>query len=145
METTIFEILDEMAEHLSIEQQKKLQQVLVKKLSGNTAVPEKITNTTYLQMFLDAKKVEGCSERTLKYYHTTLEKFFGIITMPVRRVTTERIRQFLAEYQQINNCSNATIDNVRRNISSFFSWLEEEDYILKSPMHRIHKIKTKKH
>ena len=144
METTIFEILDEMAEHLNIEQQKKLQQVLVKKLSANASVPEKITNSTYLQMFLDAKKVEGCSERTLKYYHTTLEKFFGIITMPVRRVTTERIRQFLAEYQQINNCSNATIDNIRRNISSFFSWMEEEDYILKSPMHRIHKIKTKK-
>lgn len=144
METTIFEILDEMAEHLNIEQQKKLQQVLVKKLSGNSSVPEKINNSTYLQMFLDAKKVEGCSERTLCYYNATLEKFFSIVTVPVRKVTTERIRQFLAEYQQINNCSNATVDNIRRNISSFFSWMEEEDYILKSPMHRIHKIKTKK-
>lgn len=144
METVIFGILDEMADFLNVEQQKKLQQVLVKKLSSNSTIPEKITNNTYLRMFLDAKKVEGCSERTLNYYKATLEKFFSIVSIPVRKVTTERIRQFLAEYQQINNCSNATVDNIRRNVSSFFSWMEEEDYILKSPMHRIHKIKTKK-
>ena len=144
METTILEILEEMSEVLTVEQQKKLQQVLVKKLSDNMVLPEKVTNNTYLQMFLDAKKVEGCSARTLNYYKITLEKFFDIVPMPARKVTTERIRQFLAEYQQINNCSNATVDNIRRNISSFFSWMEEEDYILKSPMHRIHKIRTKK-
>ncbi len=144
METTILEILEEMSEVLTVEQQKKLQQVLVKKLSDNMVLPEKVTNNTYLQMFLDAKKVEGCSARTLNYYKSTLEKFFDIVPMPARKVTTERIRQFLAEYQQINNCSNATVDNIRRNISSFFSWMEEEDYILKSPMHRIHKIRTKK-
>lgn len=144
METTILEILEEMSEVLTVEQQKKLQQVLVKKMSDNMVLPEKVTNNTYLQMFLDAKKVEGCSARTLNYYKITLEKFFDIVPMPARKVTTERIRQFLAEYQQINNCSNATVDNIRRNISSFFSWMEEEDYILKSPMHRIHKIRTKK-
>lgn len=144
MEKVLFEILDETAEFLSVEQQKKLQQVLTKKLTSNASVPEKITNSTYLKMFLDAKRVEGCSERTLQYYNATLEKFFCIVTIPVRKVTTERIRQFLSEYQQINNCSNATVDNIRRNVSSFFSWMEEEDYILKSPMHRIHKIKTKK-
>ena len=119
METTIFEILDEMAEHLNVEQQKKLQQVLVKKLSGNSSVPEKINNSTYLQMFLDAKKVEGCSERTLCYYNATLEKFFSIVTVPVRKVTTERIRQFLAEYQQINNCSNATVHTTSLRLKNF--------------------------
>ena len=62
----------------------------------------------------------------------------------VRRITTEEIRTYLSDYQKINRCSNVTIDNIRRNISSFFSWLEEEDYILKSPMKRIHKIKTDK-
>lgn len=144
MEMVIFEILDEMAGVLNIEQQKKLQQVLVKKLASNSTKTEKITNNTYLNMFLDAKRVEGCSERTLHYYKVTIEKFFSIVHTPVRSVSTERIRRFLAEYQQINNCSNATVDNIRRNISSFFSWMEEEDYILKSPMHRIHKIKTKK-
>lgn len=66
------------------------------------------------------------------------------ITIPVRKITTEDMRQYLSEYQQINNCSKVTVDNVRRNISSFFFWLEEENYILKSPMRRIHKIKTNK-
>ena len=122
MEKVLFEILDETAEFLSVEQQKKLQQVLTKKLTSNASVPEKITNSTYLKMFLDAKRVEGCSERTLQYYNATLEKFFCIVTIPVRKVTTERIRQFLSEYQQINNCSNATFDNIRRNVTSFFSW-----------------------
>ena len=87
METVINEILNEMAEVLTVEQQKKLQQVLVKKLSSNMVVPEKVTNNTYLQMFLDAKRIEGCSERTLKYYQVTLEKFFSIILTPVRKIT----------------------------------------------------------
>ena len=82
METVVFEILDEMADFLNVEQQKKLQQVLVKKLSSNSTIPEKITNNTYLRMFLDAKKVEGCSERTLNYYKATLEKFQAV-PMPI--------------------------------------------------------------
>jgi integrase/recombinase XerD len=94
-------------------------------------------------MFLDAKKIEGCSARTLQYYKATLEHLFEKVATPVRKITTEEIRHYLVDYQQINNCSKVTVDNVRRNISSFFSWLEEEDYILKSPMRRIHKIKTR--
>ena len=73
----------------------------------------------------------------------TIEKLLANIDISVRRITTEEIRKYLADYQQINGCSKVTVDNVRRNISSFFTWLEEEDYILKSPMRRIHKIKTK--
>ena len=96
-----------------------------------------------LILFLDAKKIEGCSERTLQYYQVTIEKLIEWTDTPIRKITTEEIRRYLVEYQQINNCSKVTVDNVRRNISSFFSWLEEEDYILKSPMRRIHKIKTK--
>ncbi len=94
-------------------------------------------------MFLDAKKIEGCSERTLQYYRVTVEHLLSQMGNSVRKVTTEEIRTYLADYQKNSNCSNVTIDNIRRNISSFFSWLEEEDYILKSPMRRIHKIKTK--
>src|SRR5574344_1329342 len=94
-------------------------------------------------MFLDAKRVEGCSDRTIMYYRTTIEHFIFNNDSMVRKITTEEIREYLSNYQKQNNCSNVTIDNVRRNISSFFSWLEEEDYILKSPMKRIHKIKTK--
>ena len=94
-------------------------------------------------MFLDAKKIEGCSERTIQYYAVTVEHLLKQTDTEVRKITTEEIRAYLADYQKINGCSNVTIDNIRRNISSFFSWLEEEDYILKSPMRRIHKIKTK--
>lgn len=97
----------------------------------------------FLKMFLDAKRIEGCSERTIIYYQATVKHLLSQITTEVRKITTEEIREYLSKYQKWNNCSNVTIDNVRRNISSFFSWLEEEDYILKSPMKRIHKIKTK--
>lgn len=143
MEEQLVRILNEMAEYLSIAQMKKLQEVLLKNLSQEEAAREEVTNATYLQMFLDAKKIEGCSERTLQYYCTTAERLFQSITTPVRKITTEEIRAYLSEYQETSGCSKVTIDNIRRNISSFFSWLEEEDYILKSPMRRIHKIKTK--
>lgn len=143
MEEKIVKIVNEMAEYLNISQMKKLQEVLLRTLSGKETSKVEIENDEYLHLFLDAKKIEGCSERTIQYYRTTVEKMFRFIVTPVRKVTTEEIRQYLVQYQQINNCSKVTVDNVRRNISSFFSWLEEEDYILKSPMKRIHKIKTK--
>lgn len=143
MEEKIVKIVNEMAEYLNISQMKKLQEVLLKTLSEQKAPKSEIQNEEYLQLFLDAKKIEGCSERTIQYYRTTIEKMFQYILIPVRKITTEEIRQYLVKYQKINDCSKVTVDNVRRNISSFFSWLEEEDYVLKSPMRRIHKIKTK--
>ena len=79
----------------------------------------------------------------MRYYRTTNEHLLAHIDTPVRQISTDQIRRYLVEYQEINHCSKVTVDNIRRNISSFFSWLEEEDYILKSPMRRIHKIKTK--
>lgn len=144
MDEKLVVILNEMAEVLSIAQMKKLQEVLLRNLSDNAVSKEDIDNTEYLQMFLDAKKIEGCSGRTIDYYRSTIEKFLIKVNAKIRKITTEQIRNYLADYQKINNCSRVTVDNVRRNISSFFSWLEEEDYILKSPTRRIHKIKTKK-
>lgn len=143
MEEKLVKIINEMAEHLSIAQMKKLQEVLIKNLCDSEPEKTEISNYDYLQLFLDAKKIEGCSERTLQYYQVTVERLFKCIKTPVRKQTTEEIRKYLSDYQKINNCSKVTVDNIRRNISSFFSWLEEEDYILKSPMRRIHKIKTK--
>ena len=143
MEEKLIAITNEMAEVLNIAQLKKLQEVLVKAFS--TEEPErKPTNQEYLRLFLEAKSIEGCSPRTLQYYEVTVQHLFAAVNMPVRKMTTERMREYLSDYQQRRNCSKATIDNIRRNISSFFSWLEEEDHILKSPMRRIHKIKTKK-
>lgn len=143
MEEKIVKIINEMAECLNVAQMKKLQEVLLRTFSEKETSKETTSNQEYLDLFLDAKKIEGCSERTIQYYRTTIEKLLTNITTPVRKTSTEEIRHYLVDYQQINNCSKVTVDNIRRNISSFFSWLEEEDYILKSPMKRIHKIKTK--
>ena len=136
-------VLNEMAAYLSITQMKKLQEVIVKTFAENEAEKVNISNEEYMNMFLAAKQIEGCSERTIKYYKVTVEHMLNRIPTEVRKITTDDIRGYLAEYQQTNSCSKVTVDNVRRNLSSFFSWLEEEDYILKSPMRRIHKIKTK--
>lgn len=143
MEEKLVKILNEMADYLNISQMKKLQETLLKHLAENEAKTEEIPNVEYLKMFIDAKQIEGCSERTLQYYRVTIEHMLGSIETPIRKITTDEIRGYLVDYQKINNCSKVTVDNVRRNMSSFFSWLEEEDYILKSPMRRIHKIKTK--
>lgn len=143
MEEKLVNILNAMAEYLSIPQMKKLQEVLLKQLTEGEPLREEISNEAYLKLFLDAKKIEGCSERTLQYYRVTIQHFLTNVGTQTRKVTTEEIRGYLVDYQKTNNCSKVTVDNVRRNLSSFFSWLEEEDYILKSPMRRIHKIKTK--
>ena len=143
MEEKIVTILNEMAEYLNVSQMKKLQEVILKTFAENAPQKTDLSNSEYLKLFLDAKKIEGCSERTIEYYRKTVEHLISTVTTPVRKTTTEEMREYLANYQKINNCSNVTVDNIRRNISSFFSWLEEEDYILKSPMKRIHKIKTK--
>ena len=143
MEEKIVAVLNEMSEYLSIVQMKKLQEVIIKTFAENEAVKTDIANDEFLKMFLAAKRIEGCSDRTISYYQTTVKHLLSKTETSVRKITTEEMREYLSNYQKRNDCSNVTIDNVRRNISSFFSWLEEEDYILKSPMRRIHKIKTK--
>lgn len=143
METKIVNIINEMAEYLDAAQLRMLQETLLNNLSENAPEKKDISNEEYLKLFLDAKRIEGCSSRTIEYYRTTVRHLIGYLDGSVRKITTETLREYLVDYQRINNCSKVTVDNIRRNISSFFSWLEEENYILKSPMKRIHKIKTK--
>lgn len=143
METKIVNIVNEMAEYLDAAQLRMLQEVLLNNLSENVPKKKDISNEKYMEMYLEAKQIEGCSKRTLEYYRNTVKHLISYMDEPIRKVTTESLRAYLVEYQKINNCSKVTVDNVRRNISSFFSWLEEENYILKSPMMRIHKIKKK--
>jgi site-specific recombinase XerD len=102
------------------------------------------SNEELIKKFISAKEIEGCSKRTTKYYESTLLKMNSKMDKGITHMTTDDLRSYLTDYQKINNCSKASVDNVRRNLSSFFSWLEEENYILKSPMKRIHKIKTDK-
>ena len=144
MDEKFVEIINEMAEVLNAAQLKRLQEVMLKHLVEREPRKRKISNKEYLAKFLEAKKMEGCSERTIKYYKVTVEQLLNKIIRPIRRVTTEEMRKYLVDYQKINTCGKTTVDNIRRNISSFFSWLEEEDYILKSPMRRIHKIRAEK-
>ena len=143
MEEKIVAIVNEMSEVLSVAQMKKLQETLLRHLAENTAEPQNIANSEYVALFLEAKTVEGCSPRTIAYYKATIAHLLAAIQAPVRQITTEQIRAYLADYPNRNQCSKVTVDNIRRNLSSFFSWLEEENYILKSPMRRIHKIRTK--
>lgn len=96
----------------------------------------------YIEQFLAAKKIEGCSKRTNEYYFQVLNFYKKNINTPLCSVTTDKIRTFLAKYQRRNKCSNVTLDNIRRILSSFYKWLESEDYIIKSPMIRIHKVKS---
>ena len=142
MEEKIVTILNEMSEYLSIAQMKKLQEVMLDAFSGKIEKRKQISNQEYLKMFLAAKTIEGCSKRTIQYYRVTIEKMLMVMNQPIRKISTDDMRSYLSQYQEWNGCSKVTVDNVRRNISSFFSWLEEENYILKSPMRRIHKIKT---
>ena len=102
------------------------------------------SNIELIDKFISAKEIEGCSKRTIKYYESTLLKMNSKLDKEITHMTTDDLRTYLTDYQKINNCSKASVDNIRRNLSSFFSWLEEENYILKSPMKRIHKIKTDK-
>ena len=62
--------------------------------------------------------------------------------MAICHITTSDIRTYLSDYQEEHQSSKVTIDNMRRIFSSFFAWLEDEDYIAKSPVRRIHKVKT---
>ena len=134
----IYDIINDMAEVLNASQMQKLQEVLAKRISENTVSDYlQTTNMDFLDMFLTAKRLEGCSDKTIRYYRCNIEKMLDTINIPVIKITTEMLRKYLVEYQTINNCGKVTIDNIRRSLSTFFSWLEEEDYIIRSPMKRI--------
>ena len=137
-------IIPDMTDVLDVQQLKKLEEVLVYRLSEEERYKDVHSNEEFLEMFLTAKKLEGCSDRTIACYRFTLSKMLNDINIPIIKIKTENLRDYLAEYQKKNNCSKTTIDNVRRYMSSLFTWLEEEDYVLKSPMRRIHKVKTVK-
>ncbi|MBQ9395625.1 MAG: tyrosine-type recombinase/integrase [Proteobacteria bacterium] len=148
----ITEIMQRMLPHLDNAQLMHLRQALTESLA-NKDVTEcspasfsdtVIANDELVKMFIAAKKVEGCSERTLNYYQTTLLKVLGNFDKNLTHITTDDLRSYLSDYQERRKCSKANIDNIRRILSSFFAWLEEENYILKSPVRRIHKIRTAK-
>ena len=149
--TIINQIQTEMSGILNNAQRQKLSEVLehcffyvdVVALGNENLIQSK-SNLTLKEEFLSAKQVEGCSERSVNYYSSTLDNLIKNLEKPFNQIETEDLRVYLSEYQKKNNASKQTIDNIRRILSSFFTWLEDEDYILKSPVRRIHKIKTMK-
>lgn len=103
---------------------------------------EQVIDDDIIEKFLSAKRVEGCSDKSMHYYHSTLNNALKNISKDVKHITTDDLRSYLDKYQQTSGASKVTVDNIRRILSSFFSWLEDESYIIKSPVRRIHKVKT---
>jgi site-specific recombinase XerD len=143
-EEMILTITNEMSNNLTNYQLELLKNVLILQFKNVEITilaeelkkkEEKDTNEKYINSFLSAKEVEGCSARTIKYYRENIERLIDKLNKSIKIITTEDIRKYLSDYKDLNKCSSVTID-------SFFSWLEDEDYIIKSPVRRIHRIKT---
>lgn len=147
----ITKIQASMASVLNSAQLEELRRVLTNALHGVEIIEKRTSeiqdtkdNGGLLDVFIAAKRIEGCSEKSLKYYYSTVRQMLGSVDKLVREISTDDLRGYLADYQKKRNSSKVTIDNMRRIFSTFFGWLEDEDYILKSPVRRIHKVKTDK-
>lgn len=149
-ETLMRDVVQGMLPFLDNAQLEELQYVLRQALQGKTVVENDpmddeqrgMENKRLIDLFIAAKRVEGCSEKSLKYYSVTISTMLQEVGKEIRHILTDDLRLYLTEYQAKRDSSKVTIDNIRRILSSFFSWLEDEDYILKSPVRRIHKVKT---
>lgn len=145
-EQLINEIQRKMLPYLNNEQLIKLRDILNETFCGiminNSENVNKTEDVDMIEAFISAKRIEGCSEKTLNYYRKTIESMVMGTAKTPQQVTTDDLRKYLTKYQTQRNSSKVTIDNIRRILSSFFSWLEDEDYIVKSPVRRIHKVKT---
>ena len=142
----INEVIQGMLPFLNNSQGEKLQEVLQHILFNYDVVENEnkkgLSEQNFVELFLAAKRIEGCSEKSLKYYESTIMAMLDELQIDVKQIVTDDIRTYLTEYQVRKQSSKVTIDNIRRILSSFFSWLEDEDYIIKSPVRRIHKVKT---
>ena len=147
-ERIVHNVIQEMLPYLNNDQLKKLKEVLTFELKSLSLSKKEKESTqeepdiNLLELFISAKRVEGCSEKTLGYYRISIEKMIVGINKPIKEIMTDDLREYMTVYQEKKNLSRMTVDNMRRIFSSFFSWLEDEDYILKSPVRRIHKIKS---
>lgn len=135
---TIAKIEQQMLPYLDNNQMKQLHSVLLTCIQE----PNPHSDIDHTQLFLAAKRVEGCSDKTIQYYESTIRNVLQTIAKDVLQITTDDLRLYLDNYQINRSAGKTTIDNIRRILSSFFSWLEDENYILKSPVRRIHKVKT---
>ena len=144
----IAEVQKQMLPYLNNEQLRHLREAMEYCLHGfeiaSVDLPKEREKPDAVAAFIAAKRIEGCSEKTLTYYGKTISALIGAVAKPADRITTDDIRQYLTMYQLQRKSSKVTIDNIRRILATFYSWLEDEDYIIKSPVRRIHKVKTAK-
>ena len=147
----IIEITKDLEDTLTIKQTENLKITLVKcfsrydiSLKDVERKQEDMENSKLIDKFLSAKKIEGCSIKTIEYYRNIILKMTMSIKKLIKTITTEDLRKYLSDYKEENKSSLTTIDNMRRIFSSFFAWLEDENYIVKSPARRIHRVKTAK-
>ena len=149
-ELFIKEVLDSTNHFLDNNQRIKLKEILteiciyyrIEKLEQSQKEETQKNNTDILDRFIASKEIEGCSTRTLNYYRDNINKMLDTVNLPINEITTEILRNYLSDYKSNSNAGMVTIDNIRRTLSSFFAWLENEDYIVKSSVRRIHKVKT---
>lgn len=143
MDTSIIRLIEErMIPHLNTHQQQALHDTLIQCFAEQEMQKRIDDNQHLVSVFLAAKRVEGCSEKTVRYYDSTIRNVLTTVQKDIKTITTDDLRIYLDDYQKRSRASKVTIDNIRRILSSFFSWLEDEDYIVKSPVRRIHKVKT---
>ena len=147
-EQLISQVQQQMLPYLNNEQLSKLRAAMEYCLHGleitETDQQQEQEQPNAVAAFIAAKRIEGCSEKTLTYYRKTIEAMTAGIGKTPQQITTDDIRQYLTAYQVQRKSSKVTIDNIRRILATFYSWLEDEDYIVKSPVRRIHKVKTAK-
>ena len=149
-ELFIEKVIDETVNFLDNKQRIKLKEILIEIcLNYQIEIIEQTkrqetqkNNTDILDRFIASKEIEGCSTRTLNYYRDNINKMLDTVNLQVNEITTEILRNYLSDYKSNSNAGMVTIDNIRRTLSSFFAWLENEDYIVKSSVRRIHKVKT---
>ena len=143
----VSEVLQRMLKALDNEQLKLLEKTLNECLIAVdvVSVKEQVQQEVdYISLFVSAKRIEGRSEKTLTYYKNTIDKMLEGVGKKVSQITTDDLREYLSKYQEEHSSGKVTIDNIRRILSSFFGWMEDEDYIVKSPVRRIHKVKAGK-
>ena len=151
-ELFVEKIIDTTENFLDNNQRIKLKEILteiclnyhIEILEQNQKQEIQKNNIDILNKFISSKEIEGCSTKTLNYYRDNINKMLNIINLPIKEITTEILRNYLADYKSNSRAGMVTIDNIRRTLSSFFAWLENEDYIVKSPVRRIHKVKATK-
>ena len=151
-ELFVEKVIDTTGEFLDNNQRIKLKEILteiclnyhIEILEQNKKQEIQKNNEEILKKFISSKEIEGCSVRTLKYYKDNITKMLDTVNLPINEITTETLRNYLSNYKNNSTAGMVTIDNIRRTLSSFFAWLENEDYIVKSPVRRIHKVKTTK-